>query len=238
MKRTILVLLAVTFPAAVLALGCLIKEEIHTLYLTPEGSVTWTVLEKDVRSNSDDPGVARKEEEEFLEQSWSGEQPAALELRTLSPDSLRTRILRDEHPFSVLTEAGFASAEVLARSVLERSELRGDAELQTAGGTSRLIVKFYPPPEDEPVPARIDGPGPGVRADDRPINPDEGGDQLKALLKRYKIVLNRGKFVESRGFHISEDRQEAYLEPMTVKEQGEPDGALVYWLTWESAGVE
>ena len=35
-----------------LASGCLIKDTTQTVYLEPDGTVTWSVLEKDVRSDA------------------------------------------------------------------------------------------------------------------------------------------------------------------------------------------
>lgn len=237
MKVKTFALLAATIPATLLALGCLIKEEIHTLYLTPEGSVIWTVLEKDVRSDSDDPEVARREEQEFLDRSRTGDQPTASDLNKLSPDSLRTWVLRDERPFSVMTEARFASAEDLARAILVQAELQGDAELQTDGIRTRLVVKVYPPPEEDAAASDAEDPESGDRAEDKPDSPDVEDDELATLLKGYKILLTRGKFVESHGFRLSGNRQEAYPQLMTVKDQGDQDGALVYSLTWETGGA-
>ena len=72
MKRT-LVLLVI----CVLTAGCLLKRTTHTLYLETDGTVTWTVLEADVRSSEDKASARREEEKDFLDRVASGEHAPA-----------------------------------------------------------------------------------------------------------------------------------------------------------------
>ena len=46
MRKTWIILAAL---AAIPAAGCLVGERSHTLYLEPDGSVTWTATERDIR---------------------------------------------------------------------------------------------------------------------------------------------------------------------------------------------
>ncbi len=50
--------------SGLLATGCLVGETTHGLYLDPDGGVTWTVRQQDVRSNSEERRA--EEEESFL----------------------------------------------------------------------------------------------------------------------------------------------------------------------------
>jgi hypothetical protein len=212
MRLRILFVLAV----AVLGSGCLVGETGHTLYLDPEGSVTWTVLEQDVRSDADKPRDVIREEREFLDRLASGRHPVTEGLDSLLPDALETRILRGERPFSVYTTARFAAVDRLAQDVLDQLGIRGRAVLRCEDGLAHLALTVDV----------HDGDGED-RIDDAPVMP------LLEDLEGLRVVLTRGKFVDAAGFTLSDDGSTAVLaEPDDQTEAALAQGELGLSLTW------
>ena len=82
---------------SVISTGCLLKETSHTLYLRPDGAVTWSVLERDIRSDEADPDKRRSEEEAYLAAVAAGEHDVAKALDVLGAqwvEVLQERISR------------------------------------------------------------------------------------------------------------------------------------------------
>src|SRR5688500_6906590 len=98
---------------AVMAAGCLQKETEHTLYLSPDGMVSWLVVEKNVYSDTTDRAARSKEEQEYIVHAARDAHGISRALLLLDPTDLRTRIVRNERPFVVTTAARYQSVERL-----------------------------------------------------------------------------------------------------------------------------
>ncbi len=126
---------------ATLSLGaCLNKETTHTLYLSPDGAVAWRTLEDGVRSDATDALKAAAEESDYLAAATAGTGDVASGLAALEPIRVRTRILRRERPFTVLTEAWFPSAESLANGIIAAFRIQGDAYVTRDGDAITLHI--------------------------------------------------------------------------------------------------
>ena len=137
MLRIGLVVLALT------TAGCLQKEITHTLYLAPDGSLTWTASEAQVYSDEADPGKRAAEEQAYIGPALLGTHPVARGLQALGPDSLvRTAVLRDERPFHVVTDATFARADRALERLFVENGLPGRATLTYADDRASLRVRF------------------------------------------------------------------------------------------------
>jgi hypothetical protein len=194
------------------ALGCIDEEALHTLYLQPDGALTWVAVETEVRSTLDDPEERRQEEREFLESARADRHPVAEALRSFGPARLETTILRERRPFHVVTEAELGPVAGFAREVLWRLGVPGEAELVTTGSERRLEVTLWPDQADEDA-----------------VGED---DPLLALFSDwddYRIVLTEGRFVAARGFEITDDGTVARPADEEEPAEGEP---LVFSLTW------
>ena len=195
------------------ALGCMVRETRHTLYLHPDGVLVWSVVEQQVRSDEKDPAERQAEETEYLLAAKLDLHPVAVAFRSLGSYKLTTTLVRDELPFHVVTEGRFASVATLAREILYRSGVPGDAYVITVGNQSTLVVKIWPD-----------------QADESAVDED---DPMLALLEcwdEYRIVLTEGTFIEAEGFEIGEDGAMAWVaEPDEEAPEGEP---LVLSLTW------
>jgi hypothetical protein len=195
--------------------ACLVGETTHTLYLEPDGRVTWTVLEKDVRSNTENMQGRRQEEEDYITRATQADHPVSRALCYLDPEALEAKVLRSNRPYTVFTEARFENPELLARSLLDELHITGDVQLEMWGELRRLtlILNFEETEED-------------IELEDETIL------ALVDDLEDYRIVLPQGQFVEAVGFQISDDG--AVATPIEWDEEEATDGGrLVYSLTWE-----
>ena len=204
-----------SMPAGVLAAcflmtGCLVGETTHTLYLDPHGALTWSVLERNIRSNEDDPAERRVEEKSYIERARDGRHDVARALGHLRPLDVNWRVLRGAKPFSVLTEARYESPAHLARALLDKLGARGDAWMERVGDSTRFIL---------------------ILDADQGCEDEDAPDVLGALvaeLEDYRIHLTSGRFVDAVGFNIEG------VKNIAVPEEVEEDeaGKLVYSLTW------
>lgn len=199
-----------------LAAGCLVGETTHTLYLDPDGSVTWNVLERNIRSDATDPAERRGEEDAYISRAWAAGHPIARALAGLGARSLDSRVLRPERPFTVMTEARFRALDELADEFVYQLGVAGSFDVETEGPLSRFVLSLHPDEEEG----------------------EEENEEVLALvadLDDYRIVLTRGRFVEATGFEISDDRTVAIPEELSEEEVTANDGALIYSLTWTLA---
>jgi hypothetical protein len=180
--------------AALTAGGCLQKDTTHTLYLEPEGSVRWMAIEKDVRSDENDPSARRGEEEAYLASAAAGSHDIGRALAALNPTGQRTRVLRAQRPFVVTTEADFPSIQDLFERILADLRVPGQVTLTRGKGGTTLRIH---------VDLTTDA------ADD--LDPDSPVAALCEELSRFRLVLTRGRFVSAEGFTLSGDGATAAL---------------------------
>lgn len=202
----------VALAAALSSSACLDKETTHTIYLSPEGTVAWTTLERDVQSDADDPAARGAEEAGYLAAALAGTNDIAQGLAALEPSRVQTRVLRRERPFTVLTEARFPGVEALGLKILAALRLPGDVYLTEGAGsvTLHIHLDFRGVDEDQ----------------DDPSSPVE---QLVDELSTYRIVLTEGRFVEATGFALSDGGTVA--RPVAAS-TGLPDDVVDLSLTW------
>ena len=212
--KTIRTTVALPFLLLIPFAGCIVKEAAHTLYLEPDGSLTWTVLENQIRSDHELPEDRQSEEAAFLDQAYNGDHDVARALAFLRPTTLDSKVLRATRPYTVTTSASFRGPDEMVLTFLGNLALRGDAVLEVDGNLRRLTVIF-------------DG---GQEVED-----SEAAEILGAVvddLEDYRIVLVEGRFTHATGFRITEQGRAArILEP----EDGDLE-RVVYSLTWTLAG--
>jgi hypothetical protein len=189
--------------AAVLALAalsttaCLEKETTHTLYLSPDGAVTWTAMERDVRSTEADRAARDAEEQAYLAGALSGTNDLAAALAALEPGRVQTRVLRRERPFTVFTEARFARIEDLGTVMLGALRVPGSVWLENGPEVTTMHIHL----------------------DLRGMDMDEASDSpvwalFEDELASCRIVLTDGQFVAAEGFALGDGNTTA--EPVPV----------------------
>jgi hypothetical protein len=203
MKKAVILILATMLTA-----GCLVRETRHTLYLDPDGGVTWQVSWFEVRSDAAEAERRAGEERDFLAEVREGSHDVALALDLLGPRRLDSRVLRERRPFSVSFEARFDRVDRLARDLFEQLDAPASVELWQEGEVTHLSFTV-----------EIAEPG------------DDGDERLLALLdepKDYRLFLTEGKFVGAEGFRIEESGAVAVPE----KRETEGVDSLSWRLSW------
>ena len=208
-------------PCIVLAMlcsaACLRQRTGHTLYLSPEGAVTWTVIERDIQSDADELTDRAREEQEFLDRLASGRHPMLTALDSLGPGASRARFIRRERPYMVLTEARFDRADSLIQRLLHELKVTGTAVTTRDGDATTLAIVFEVPPEQP------------ESADESPISP------LIDFDEPYRLVLTAGRFVGSGGLTIEGGGSAAALDEAWMNEHCKPGATVKLSLTWTAS---
>jgi hypothetical protein len=210
MRRFSQALLAVL--ALLPAVGCIQEDVTQTLYLSPSG-VIWSVLEKDVRSDENDPAKRISEEQNFFLAADAGAHGVAKAMQELGAQSVKTTWLRRERPYSVMTEGRFSDIRQLATAILRDSETQGDVSLERTGCQTRFSVRMDLRSSSESPKDSVLG-------------------ELMTDLKTYRIVLTEGRFISADGFDISDEGMVAVPD---AKKKAD-DGMLTLSLVWGDDG--
>jgi len=202
--------IAIVSVIAIFSMGCYEtpyeKETQQTIYLNPDGSLSWVVLERDIRG---EPEL----EEELMSAFERGEHPIARAFEALDPVALDCTMLRRESPFVVYTNADFPALDEVFHDLYEQLGVRNRAVLESAGQVTRFHWTLW---HDEPTTL-------------------SWNEDLLLLLDEdeFRIVLTEGKFVDAEGFEIVGDGTVAIpseIHDEDEEEQTESDE--VYSLTW------
>jgi hypothetical protein len=209
--------------------GCFEIQGKHTVYLEPDGTVTWAVLEEEIRLDGETAKERRQAADEFLDLVAANGHAAAVSLAALHPSSLNSRILRDEAPQTILTEARFPGIDRLHQNLFDLYQVPASTELDTDGDLTRMKAWIWLNDSDE----------------EDEEDEEESADVLEAaelseaillaLLVECRIVLTEGRFVEAVGFEIKEDGRVAVPTDTETEEEDEEDYLpVVLSLTWTS----
>ena len=205
--RTVSMICGMVLAAAVCS-GCLRKDEVHAIYLSPSG-VVWSVIERNVRSDETAPSARFQEEHDYVLAAGAGVHPMAQDFRRLGAQSVTTTWLRRERPYSVLTDAHFADIRQLALALLRGAQAQGDATLTRDGCQTRFGLHV----EIDPAPDAPEG---------------SALHDLVTDLDAYRLVLVDGTFVSADGFEIREDGTIAVPDAKKTAS----DGILTLALAW------
>jgi len=215
MWKRLLLLIALVGSTA----GCFEIQGEHTLYLAPDGTVAWIVLEEEIRFDVETREARRLEEEAFLDRVAAGEHGAAVALGSLRPASLGSRILREETPLAILTEARYPGIDRVYQNLFDLYGVVASTELRTRDDRTRLLVTFWPDHEEK-------------EESDEDEAEDAYDEILLALLLQCRIVLTEGTFVDAVGFEILEGGQAAKPTEIDTEESKENNTPVVLSLSW------
>ncbi len=214
MRRLKLVLLVVL---ALGAAACILKSTHHTLYLEPDGSVVWTVLEEDVHSNQGAAAKRHAEECDWLAAATAGDHGVARGLALLGGEPV-TRVLRSERPFVVWTEARFDSLEELGHRLVDGLKLPARFEVVSGpdewGITLELDLAAVEEmdPDDNPLIDLLDG------------------------VENARFVVVEGRFITADGFELADDGRSAQPLPPPAERLAARQGSVRWALRWSTAG--
>lgn len=177
------VAMSLMFAVVAATAGCLQKETTHTIYLAPDGAVSWVISELNVRSDEQEADKRIAEEQTFIGAALLGSHGAARGLAALRPEGLvRTTILRDERPFQVVTDARFTAVDRLLERLFTELGIRTSSSLTAVGSLATLRVQL-----DFSRPLR-------ERKSD--------AAELVEALDRFRFVLTDGRFDTATGFDL------------------------------------
>jgi hypothetical protein len=209
--------LAALFLLALSSAGCLVKEKSDTLCLEPDGSVRWTIVERDIHAVADTPADRMREESEFMGLVARDEHDAAVAFRALGGTDIRTLILSADWPFAVSTEARFADLGRLWQRYFDLAGVHATSRLLRDGNrtTWTLVV-------------------------DSDQTTDTSGDKdsksLSAMTEQEfapVLMMRHGEFVDASGFIVDDDGRTAKLDTDALsKRDWEKEPRLVLSLTW------
>lgn len=207
--------LGVALLAALAATACLQKETTHTLYLSPDGSVRWTVEESNVYSDDTDEGQRLKEEQAYIGPALLGAHRIAAAFQSIAPDGLvQSTVVRDERPFHVITQTRFLRLDRMLERLFKEAGLKADVAQEVRDDVHRLRIRF-----------------------DFTRELEERNSPAEALLEdfdKFTFVLTEGRFVAGGGFDVP-DRRKAMISrewaedaASTVKTKGQIDLVLAW----------
>ena len=222
MWKRVLLLAALLVPST----ACLEIQGTHTLYLAPDGTVVWTVLEEGIRFDAATEESRRQQEKDFLRKVSSNEHQAAVSLEALYPGSLNSRVLREETPLAILTEAHFPGIDRVYQNLFSLYGVVSVVQLRIEEERARLEIVFWVDDDEE---------------EDEEIERDEAeyeeirelaDEILLALLVECRIVLTEGKFIEAKGFEIVDGGRTAKPLSLDTDEAEENNTPMTLSLTW------
>ena len=187
--------------------GCLQTEKAHTLYVAADGTVTWIVVEKDVRSDDRDPAKAAAEEREYITRARAGDHAVAHAFVRSHALNVTTHIVRDRRPYTVVTTAQFPSLDVLGQGLIDAIGLDATSELTDEGPQSRWTLT--------------------IRSDE--VAEDASADLTTLLDEPWHVVLERGRFVDAQNVRIAHDQRAILDQDVADPQPGKP---LVWSLSW------
>lgn len=202
--------------AALLTGGCLLKDVTETWYVAEDGAVTWVVIEKDVRSDAQAAADRQVEEMGYYQAVQREDHPAARGFRALGATKLRTRILRSEWPYTVVTEGRFTGLDVIGQRLIAGTGLAGTSVTVRDGTTWEWTFTVRDP-----------------HASDANVRVDEDITSLMNDLDKLEAVLASGRFESAQGFDISSDRRKATFDEDQLKDADE-NSVIVLRLTWNT----
>jgi hypothetical protein len=199
------------------ATGCLLKDTTQTWYLQPGGSVTWTVVEANVRSDARAAFDRENEETGYWDAVKSETHPMAQAFRLLGATNVRTRIVRAEVPYTVVTDAKFLSLADLGRRLIVQTGLAGSSDLVRDGDAWQWTLTIRDP-----------------HATDSQVESDNAVMAVLESLDTLKIVLVAGRFDSAEGFVLSSDHRVATLDEKAMN-SGDENPTVLLRLRWVDA---
>lgn len=204
---------AIAITLCLLPLGCMLEETTHVLFIEKDGAVTWRVFQDLLRSDRDRPGARLDEEASFLDEVDAGEDHWSQTFEQYGAEEVDAWTTRDRRPYSMIVQARFEDLEQLTVALVEDAELEADVRLEQDGDRVRYELTVWPPEEEAS---------------------DENEDEAWAWARsHFRIALAEGRFVEARGFEISDDGAIAVPRALTEEELAASDGGFTYSLTWD-----
>jgi hypothetical protein len=218
MKR---ITLTLVLTAAVVASACLNKDTTSTIYLRPDGSFDWVILEQNVRSDERDESARLAEEVDYADAVSRGDNGLVNGLLALGAEDVHVRWLRSRRPYAVMIDARFANLAGAFDRVLARCEVPYESAITETEGVTTWTFR---------ADVGIDGDRLTHEAHERC---GEGLDGLDEALD-FTIVLESGSFTAARGFVLGAG-DTAAIDNDALEESVKLTGVVELSLSWRSS---
>lgn len=197
--------------------GCKEDESQHLIFIEPDGTVTWRVIEDLVRSTEDDPVKRIEEEDEALDELEAGEGGYLTIFEDIGAREVEMRYLRDTRPYTIVTRATFDDLEDLVVLLDEACEEDHPTTLTRDGSVWTLQAEIDTEGTDWAELAGNDG-------------------KLWSLTwVEARIAASQGRFIEAERFELSEDGAIAKPLPLDEDDLRERPEQVVYRLVWDTS---
>jgi hypothetical protein len=215
MKRTTL---AIAIAAALLTAACLQKDTTSTIYLRPDGSFTWVILEQNVRSDERDESARLAEESRYLDGVSRSDRGMVNSLLDLGARDVRVRWLRSARPYAVMVDARFDGLASVFDRALAPCGIPYESSVTEVDGVATWTLR-----------ADV-----GVDGDRLTHDALEGcGDGLDGLddALDFTIVLESGSFIAATGF-ILKGTDTAAFDEAAIEASVKTTGVVEVSLSW------
>ena len=183
------------FAVFVAATGCIVSKRDDTVYVHEDGSLTWLVIERNIRSDKfGDEGI--KEESEYMARVPAGEYQPDLAFDRLSGRDRDCRIIRERRPYAILCEASFDSVLAVGWEFVRITGFPGNVEFVKDGDTRRLQISL-----------RVEGESTASERDKETLG------HLLSGIDSLELVFDHGQIKEAHGFSFEKDGSIARFDP-------------------------
>lgn len=216
MKHTAL---SIAIAAALLTAACLHKDTTSTIYLRPDGSFDWVILEQNVRSDERDESARLAEEAKYVDAVSGGELDTVDGLLALGAEDVQVRWLRRTRPYAVMIDARFGNLASVFDRMLAPCGIPYESRLIESDGIATWTLRADVGLDGD----RLEqGAGEGC---------GDGIDGLDGALGELRIVLESGSFTAATGF-IIEGTDTAAVDEKTMEENVKSTGLVELSLSW------
>ena len=202
---------AIGLVIALMPLGCMLDESTHVIFLESDGTVTWRVFQDLIRSDKDRVRSRAVEEDEFLEGVDDETDDLTDMFVDLQAEEVDSWFVRHSRPYTRVVEARFDGLDHATQALIDHGEADADVDLVRDGERLHYTLRIVPQQAE-----------------------DDGDEESWQWASHHvRLALAEGRFVQSRGFELSEDGAVAVPRALSTEELDEFDGVHVYELVWE-----
>ncbi len=206
---------AIGLVIALMPLGCMLDESTHVIFVESDGSVTWRVVEDLIRSDRDEVRARLAEEDNFLAKAETSDDGQISTFEDLGAEHVDSWFVRHSRPYTRIVEARFDGLDTATQAMIDTGEVDAEVELVREDGLMHYTLSI---------------PTPVWEAE---VEPEDEQEAWIWASRHVRLALAEGRFVDERGFDLSDDGAIAVPRPLTEDEIAEYDGVLVYELVWD-----
>lgn len=219
-------LLPAALPLLVIAIGCLISDEITTLTIRPDGSADWVKFVSNVRSS--EAGEKRVEElRKFVDEFEAQTGPDFVRIRESGGELLDAKWIEADEPYSAYIKARFPNAAALERFWTIKGE-RGDVVVQarfTQNAQRRRLSLKVPRSRDKAVESP------------KLVTARELREQQANGISESRIAVVDGQIVACEGFVPAADKRSCLMDRASIDELlRAPTDEIELFVEWEVIG--